>query len=58
METLIYVLSLFILLQSVLKISFWNKWQIIIYGILCSVFVITVYPYAIEQSQTTMKAHL
>lgn len=58
MELIIQILMLFIVLNSVLKLSFHRSWQVIVFSLLCGLFVIAVYPYAIEQSKTQLADYL
>lgn len=58
MNIIIDILILFIILNTLLKLSFWKVWQILIMGILAGGFIYFVYPFAIEQSQLKMKEHL
>lgn len=58
MELVIQILILFIILNSILKLSFWKLWQAALFGIGCGVFIIFMYPYAIEQSKTQLADYL
>ena len=54
MQLIISVLILFILINCVLKLSFWRIWQAALFGAVCGAFVIVTYPYAILQSKTQL----
>lgn len=58
MELIISVLMLFIVMNCVLKVSFWKWWQAALFGGLCGVFVVLTYPYAILQSKTQIADYL
>lgn len=58
MELIISILILFILVNDLLKISFWKGWQAVVFGVLCGVFVVATYPYAILQSKTQLADYL
>ena len=58
MELIIHILMLFILLNTALKLSFWDKKILWGMSILLGSFTMFVYPYAIEQSQTQIEEFL
>lgn len=58
MNIIIDILILFILINTLLKLSFWKFWQVAIVGILAGGFVFFVYPFAIEQSQLKMQEYV
>ena len=58
MQLIISVLILFILINCVLKLSFWRIWQAALFGAVCGAFVIATYPYAILQSKTQLADYL
>lgn len=58
MELIISVLMLFIVMNCVLKVSFWRWWQAALFGVGCGVFVVLTYPYAILQSKTQIADYL
>lgn len=58
MELVLQILMLFIILNSILKLSFWKLWQAALFGIACGAFIILTYPYAIEQSKTQLTDYL
>ena len=58
MELIIHILMLFILLNTALKLSFWDRKILWGMSILLGSFTIFVYPYAIEQSQTQIEEFL
>ena len=39
MELIIQILIFFILLNCILKLSFWKTWQTALFGLLCALFV-------------------
>ena len=49
---------LFIVMNCVLKVSFWKWWQAALFGVVCGVFVAATYPYAILQSKTQIADYL
>lgn len=49
---------LFIVINCILKLSFWKPWQVAIFGVVCAVFIIGTYQYAIEQSKTQINDYL
>ncbi|MCD0477875.1 MULTISPECIES: hypothetical protein [Chryseobacterium] len=58
MNIIIDILILFIIINTLLKLSFWKFWQILVMAILAGGFLFFVYPFAIEQSQVKMKEYL
>lgn len=58
MELIISILMLFIVMNCVLKVSFWKWWQAALFGVVCGVFVAATYPYAILQSKTQIADYL
>ena len=58
MEIIIQVLILFIIINSILKLSFWKWWQTVIFGAICAIFVIWAQQYAIVQSKTQLHDYL
>lgn len=54
MELIIQLLMLFVVLNCILKLSFWKRWQAVVFGILCGAFVVGSYQYAILQSKTQL----
>ncbi len=58
MEYIIAVLILFILLNILLKLSFWRWWQVALFSALLGLFVLVVTPYAAEQSKAEITAWL
>ena len=58
MQLIISILILFILINCVLKLSFWRIWQAALFGAVCGAFVIATYPYAILQSKTQLADYL
>ena len=55
---IISILSVFILINTILKLSFWNVKYVFIWAIIIGGAVWLMYPYAIEQSQTTINQAL
>lgn len=49
---------LFIVLNCILKLSFWKWWQTIIFGLVCAAFILWVQQYAILQSKTQINDYL
>lgn len=58
MEYIIAVLILFILLNDMLKLSFWRWWQVALFSAILGVFVLVVTPYAAEQSKSELSSWL
>lgn len=58
MEIIIQILILFIIINSILKLSFWKWWQTVIFGLICAIFVIWVQQYAVVQSKTQLYDYL
>lgn len=54
MELVIQILMLFIVLNCVLKLTFWKWWQAAIFSVLCGAFVLLVLPAATEQSKAQL----
>ncbi|MDR3267985.1 MAG: hypothetical protein LBT83_02820 [Tannerella sp.] len=54
MEYIIQILVAFIVINSILKISFWKLWQAALFGVLCAVFVVATCRFAILQSKTQL----
>lgn len=52
MEAVIQLLIFLLIVDFLLKISFWKTGQMMIISFICGIFVFAVYPYAIEQSKT------
>ena len=52
MDYIIPVLILFILLNSILKVSFRPLWQVAIYALVAGAFVLFIVPFAARQSKT------
>ncbi|MFR7824800.1 MAG: hypothetical protein ACLU30_17610 [Odoribacter splanchnicus] len=49
MELVISILILFILVNCLLKLSFWKGWQAALFGLICGIFITATYPVAILQ---------
>lgn len=58
MELIISILMLFIVMNCILKLSFWKLWQAALFGIVCGVFIIGTCQYAILQSKTQIADYL
>lgn len=58
MELIITILMLFIVMNCILKLSFWKLWQAALFGVVCGVFIIGTCQYAILQSKTQMADYL
>lgn len=58
MELIIQILMLFIVINTVLKLSFWKWWQAAAFGLLCAVFVVGSCQYAVLQSKTQLADYL
>lgn len=58
MEIIIQVLILFIIINSILKLSFWKWWQAVMFGVICAIFVVWAQQYAIVQSKTQLHDYL
>jgi len=58
MELIIQILMLFIIINCVLKLSFWKLWQVLIFSLICGVFVIFACHYATMQSKTQLADYL
>lgn len=58
MEIIIQILILFVIFNSILKLSFWKWWQAIILGLICAAFIIWAQQYAIMQSKTQIQDYL
>ncbi len=58
MELIIQILMMFIVVNCLLKMSFWRWWQATLFSLACAVFVVWMYPYAIQQSKTQIADYL
>ncbi|MFV0304167.1 MAG: hypothetical protein ACK5IC_01635 [Moheibacter sp.] len=58
MSIIIDILILFILINTLLKLSFWKFWQVLGVSFLVGIFILGVYPFATEQSQRVMQSYL
>ena len=58
MELVISILILFILVNCLLKLSFWKGWQAALFGLICGIFITATYPVAILQSKTQLADYL
>lgn len=58
MEVVIYILVLFISINTLLKLSFMKNLQVVLIGLLAGIFILLIYPYAVGQSRTEMESLL
>lgn len=58
MELIIQILMLFIVIGTVLRLSFWRWWQTVLFALGCSVFVVVWCKYAVLQSKTQLADYL
>lgn len=58
MEPVIQILMLFVVINSVLKLSFWKWWQMAIFGAVCAAFILWAEQFAILQSKTQIHDYL
>ncbi|MDO4230224.1 MAG: hypothetical protein Q4C98_10445 [Capnocytophaga sp.] len=58
MEILIYILIISIFLNTILKISFWEVKYQVLFALLVAGFIVYVYDFATEQSQTALASWL
>ncbi len=58
MEYVIYMLMLFILLNSIFKLSLWNWWQRAVYSVILGAFAYGSMQYAVLQSKTQIADYL
>lgn len=58
MEIIIQILILFIIINSILKLSFWKWWQAAIFGVIAASFVIWMQRYAVVQSKAQLQDYL
>lgn len=58
MELFIQILILFVTINTMLKLSFMKKWQIFVAAMVMGIFILFVYPFAVEQSKTALKNHV
>jgi hypothetical protein len=58
MELVIQILMLFIVINTLLKLSFWKWWQTLIFGGVVALFVMMMEQYAIVQSKTQLNDYL
>lgn len=58
MEIIIQILILFIVVNNILKLSFWKWWQAAILGLIAAIFIIGMQQYAITQSKTQLHDYL
>lgn len=58
MELIIQILMLFIVINCIIKLSFWKPWQAGVFGLVCAVFIIWSCQYAILQSKTQLADYL
>ena len=59
MELLVQILLLFVIVASVLRLSFERGWLVpSLFAVVAAVFVYLTYPYAIEQTKTGLAAYI
>lgn len=58
MQYIIFVLILFILINAMLKLSFWRWWQVVLFSAILGGFVLAVTSYAAEQSKSELSSWL
>ena len=58
MELIIQILMLFIVINCILKLSFWKWWQAVTFSAVCAIFVLWAEQYAILQSKTQINDYL
>ena len=58
MELIIRILMLLILINCVLRLSFWKPWQAALFGLICAAFIIWMCQFAILQSKTQLADYL
>lgn len=58
MELIIQILMLFILINCIVKLSFWKPWQAAIFSLICAAFVLWTCQFAIMQSKTQIADYL
>ncbi len=58
MELVIQILMLFIVVNVILKTSFWKWWQTALFSLICALFVVWMQSYAIQQSKTQIADYL
>lgn len=58
MELVIQILMIFIVINTILKLSFRKWWQAAAFGLLCAVFVVASCRYAVLQSKTQLADYL
>ncbi|KAA6344103.1 hypothetical protein EZS27_008258 [termite gut metagenome] len=58
MELVIQILILFIVVNGIIKLSFWKLWQATVFGLICGIFIIVACRYAILQSKTQLADYL
>ncbi len=55
MQIIINLLVIFIIVSTLMKLSFWKIWQVLTFVFIAVGFTFWAYPIAMEQSQTTIK---
>ncbi len=58
MAEIIFVLMLFVVINSAFKLSFWKWWQVGIFSLLAAIFTMAMCPLAILQSKTQLADYL
>ncbi len=58
MELIIQILMMFIVVITILKLSFWKWWQTMIFGAVAAGFILYMKQFAILQSKTQLNDYL
>lgn len=58
MELVIQILMLFIVLNCMLKLTFWKWWQAAVFGMMCGLFILLILPAATLQSKSQLALFL
>lgn len=58
MELVIQILMLFIIVNVIMKLSFWKWWQTLLFALISAVFVLVSCSYAILQSKTQLSDYM
>lgn len=58
MELIVQILMLFILINCILKLSFWKPWHAAIFGLICACFIVWSCQFAILQSKAQLADYL
>lgn len=58
MESVVYILMLFIAINTLLKLSYLKWWQVMAFSLVCCVFIVVSCRYAVMQSKTELADYL